>query len=138
LRGLAADLGAVSEITLFGETLGVQDLMYGLSGGAIALRAFDLRVDGNYVDGVNFYLIMDRVGVPTVPVLYEGPFDVAKIWEVASGKTQAMTADGKSHLREGVVVRPLIGRMDMTLGRVILKFVSDAYLTRGGNATELE
>ena len=33
-----------------------------------------------------------------------------------------------NHIREGVVVKPLVERNDPKLGRVILKYVGDTYL----------
>lgn len=62
--------------------------------------------------------------VPSVPVLHEGPFDVATMKACASGKT---TFDD-DHIREGVVLRPLRERFDAAIGRVVLKYVSDEFL----------
>ena len=44
--------------------------------------------------------------------------------ELAAGKT---TLAGK-HIREGVVVKPEKERKDPRIGRVVLKYLSDAYL----------
>lgn len=133
-----SDAYAAKEVTLFGETLGVQDLMYGLSGGEVSFRAFDLRIDGKYLDPMAFWAAMEIYGIPTVPTLFMGAYEPDFIWTIASGKTTAFDGDGKPHIREGVVVRPMEECDDPRLGRVILKFVSDAYLTRKGNATEME
>ena len=54
-----------------------------------------------------------------VPVLYEGPFDMARLAERTDGRT-SLKAD---HIREGVVVRPQEERESDGLGRVVLKSV---------------
>lgn len=138
---IAAQLRSEGEsfetITLYGETIGVQDLMYGLQKGELSFAAFDLKVDDRYLDFDRFALLTDAYGIPRVPVLYRGPFSEDALWEVASGKE---TFSGEeTHVREGVVVRPVIERRDNTVGRVCLKFVSDAYLLRkNADATEFE
>lgn len=131
-----AEAAGVSTVTLYGETLGVQDLMYGLSKGQLALRVFDIRVDGRFLDPDRVADAAVSMKLEMVPELYRGTFSDDAIWAAATGK-ETITGSG-SHVREGVVVRPLIERVDSVLGRVILKAVSDAYLTRKGNATEYE
>jgi RNA ligase (TIGR02306 family) len=71
-----------------------------------------------------------------VPRLYEGPFDIDRVLEWATGRE---TVSGRGlHLREGVVVRPAEERHSpVTGGRAIAKAVSPAYLTRKGG-TEFE
>ena len=131
-EAIAAETGA-TEVTLFGEVLGVQDLMYGFNRGALGFRAFDVRIDGAYVDVDHFITLMEEYSIARVPVLYEGPFDYAKIRELSEG--QSTIAD---HIREGVVIKPIKERTDQTVGRVILKFVGAQYLTRKGETTEFE
>lgn len=138
LREYAQATGAQREVTLFGETLGVQDLMYGLSGGQVAFRAFEIRVDGMWVNAERVREVLAELDVPMVPALYTGPYDAEHIWSLASGKTEVNLSEGKRHLREGVVVRPAREHSTLSLSRVIIKFVSADYLTRKGNATELE
>jgi RNA ligase (TIGR02306 family) len=74
--------------------------------------------------------------LPLVPRLYEGPYDIDRVLEIASGRE---TVSGRGlHLREGVVVRPAVERYSpVTGGRAIAKAVSPAYLTRKGG-TEYE
>jgi RNA ligase (TIGR02306 family) len=120
-------------ISLHGEVVGVQDLAYGCQKDDPGFYAFDLRVDGKYVDAADFAAICERVGIPTVPVLYQGPFEYAALDALAEGPTVA----GDCHIREGVVVKPYEEREDYTLGRVVLKYVSGSYLTRAGG-TELQ
>lgn len=114
-------------VILFGEVYGqgVQSLHYGVGGKkGKGFRAFDVYVDGEWLDYHGFADLCDLHGVERVPVLYEGPFDLAKIREVADGRS---TLPGADNIREGVVVRPVVERRDPALGRVVLKFVSTQF-----------
>lgn len=113
------------QVVLYGEILGdsVQSLDYGYKGHE-GYYAFDLMIDGRYVDYWTFKTTCWLYDVPLVPVLYDGPYDFDMIREFAKGQT-FLDAE---HIREGVVVRPLIERHDPRVGRVIMKFVSDDYL----------
>lgn len=104
-------------------------------------RMFDVvagfRGDQHYFSYDGKMLVANLIGVDTVPVLYVGPFSK----EVMYGFTDGMeTVSGKEmHMREGVVVTPKYERYDASIGRVILKSVSAAYLTRKNkNATEYQ
>lgn len=139
LERIGSIFGAQREVTVFGETLGVQDLKYGYDGSEVGFRVFDVRVDGRYLDyATDFSYAAESVSLPVVPALYYGPYDEAKIWDLASGGTEVEGAP-ENHIREGVVVKPDYERRDDLLGRVILKYVSPNYLTRKSkNATEFE
>jgi RNA ligase (TIGR02306 family) len=125
-------------VYILGETFGkgVQDLQYGLD--KPSFRAFDIYAGspgkGTYLSGFEFLTCCQESGIETVPVLYTG---------VYTSKTVADLTDGKdnitgTHIREGVVIRPYLQeRRNDEIGRVILKSVSEAYLLRGGETTEL-
>jgi RNA ligase (TIGR02306 family) len=109
---------------LYGEVFGrVQDLRYGLNND-VDLRIFDVFSGGRYYDYEYLLRLCDELSLPTVPILYHGPFnnDVLKL---ANGQ-----AFQGGHIREGVVVKPVIERWDKEVGRVILKCISDDYLLR--------
>ncbi len=109
---------------LVGEVFGkgVESLDYGTKK-TRSFRAFDIYVDGNYHDYDVFAKLCDEFGVERVPVIYRGPFDLAKVKEISGGKTVI----GGDHIREGVVVRPAVERRDPAIGRVVLKFISEEY-----------
>ena len=114
------------QVILFGEILGsaVQSLDYGYEGHA-GYRAFDLMVDGRYLDYNTFYDLCALYSVKMVPVLaYGHRFDFDLVRTLSRGHTVL----GGDHLREGVVVKPLVERSDPRIGRVILKYVSDDFL----------
>lgn len=97
-------------------------------------RAFDLWLNGDFVDAAQFDDFIHRYEVPAAPILYEGPFswDVAR--QYASGRSTIA-----SHIREGIVIRPLPHELRTPSGeRMIAKLLSPDYLVRKGEATEFE
>ena len=128
-EGMAAKLREEPDVVLFGEVYGqVQDLKYGAGRGELFFRAFDtfdLRTR-QYRDHDEFVRTAARVGLPTVPTLYRGPWDPEALAGLAGG--QSTLAD---HCREGVVVKPVRERHEH-MGRVILKCVGEDYLLRKG------
>jgi RNA ligase (TIGR02306 family) len=134
VRNLLRELAKECEqVILYGEIYGgsVQgaNFSYGVAKGkGYGFRAFDLLVKGRYLDYDDFKAICDRHAVETMPLLYRGPFSLAKCRELSSGKTKIGDTD---QMREGVVVRPEKERTDPRVGRVVLKYVSDDFLLRG-------
>lgn len=122
-------------VFILGETYGpgVQDLTYGKE---IGFRVFSVaegyRCDIKYY---SYKWVFERFNVDfnykTVPVLYCGPFSKDIMLQYTNGKTQ-LDAD---HIREGIVITPIIERFDSRVGRVCLKSVSEKYLMRK-NGTE--
>lgn len=131
------------KVILYGETFGsVQDLKYGVPAGKVEFRAFDLKVQktpqqpSQYVDADLFDAMCKKHGIAQVPVLFQGLWKDIPLQQLTNGKE---TVSGKeTGIREGVVIRTLKERTDPLIGRVVLKSVSDDYLTRKGEATEYE
>ncbi|KOX13555.1 RNA ligase (ATP) [Nocardiopsis sp. NRRL B-16309] len=142
-REIAERYGA-ARVGVFGEVFGagVQDLAYGESGRserpgyAVFDVAMELSGQRVWVDAAELHELLESVGLPAVPRLFEGPYDADALLAAAGG---AETWSGRSaHLREGLVVRPARERRSEVLdGRAIVKVVSDDYLTRRGG-TEYE
>ena len=115
-----------SKLFIFGEIFGqgVQDLHYGVKPD---LAIFDINEDDEWLDPKTVKAIADDVGLRTVPVVYEGPFNPD------SGHQAGQTLLDADHIREGVVVRPLHPyRCEETGMRAMVKMVSDDYLFRKG------
>lgn len=128
--GLKALYSIYGDVVLYGEVYGkVQELKYGHPND-IAFAAFDIMVCGQYMDVWSFAHVCDQYNIPRVPVLYAGAYSLAKVKELSEGKTQVAGAD---NMREGVVVRPVVERMEHRFGRVILKYVGDEYLCSKGH-----
>lgn len=117
---------------------GVQDLTYGIN--FKNFRVFDIYVgkpgEGKYLDYADMIETCKEVlDLGMVPVLYKGPYNRAKMDELCAGNT----IEGKgTHIREGVVIKPVTERRDDTIGRVFLKHINPDYLLRKGNATEFQ
>jgi RNA ligase (TIGR02306 family) len=119
-------------IILFGEVFGgsIQNLSYGVAKGkGFGFRAFDLKVDCKYIDYNIFCELCSEFGVDIAPILYKGSFSISKVKELAKGNTTVCDA---THIREGVVISPVVERMDSKIGRVKLKYINDDYLFSKG------
>lgn len=126
--------GGSRNVIVYGEMIGqgVQDMTYGVRFG---FRAFDLNVDGKFLDYDEKKALFEKFGVPMVPVLYRGPFSKAKLEEFVDGPTTMCEPDqaGIFKGREGVVITPTKERCNFDLGgdgRTILKAISFAYQER--------
>lgn len=109
---------------------GIQDLKYGTI--SPQFRVFDVRV-GKYFMGPNFLRACCKsMGLEMVPLLYEGPYSLDTVMKLRDGSDSL----SGTNVREGVVVRSTSERIDASIGRVQLKFVSDHYLCRRGKTTE--
>ncbi len=120
---------------ILGETYGgsVQKGMnYGTN--VPQFRAFKIVVGfrGNqrFLDYSTYWQIIAKMGLQKMPVLYSGPFTQEAVKMFTSGlETLSGT---QSHIREGIVIEPEIPRYDNQIGHVLLKSVSDEYLTMKG------
>jgi len=92
----------------------------------LGFRAFDLLIDGRYLDWQEFVTLCENYSIETVPLVATVPFSLDTIKQYSEGKTLLMEQD--AHIREGLVVRPVQERTDPRVGRVLLKYVSDSYL----------
>ena len=113
-------------IVIFGEVYGphVQGKMtYGVPQGSYGYRAFDIAVNGGYLEQVDFEALCEIHGVDIAPVLYTGPWST----EIADEYSDGPSTIGGGHIREGVVIKPVRERTHWELGRVILKRIGDSY-----------
>jgi RNA ligase (TIGR02306 family) len=85
---------------------------------------FDAAQGWRYADYDGFASAAAMLGLETAPVLYRGPWDPAIAYELAEGCSML----DPSHVREGVVVRPVHERWDDHVGRVILKLHGEGFL----------
>lgn len=133
--------GASAQIQEFAEVYGahsangpkVQDLAYNPALG-LRLAVFDIRINGEFLPYLQAMDASRALGLPFVPLLYDGPFERERVLALADGRETVSGTD--AHLREGIVIRPKTPREDDAIGRVVLKYVSADYLTRKGERTE--
>ena len=126
------------DITLLGEIYGVQDLKYD---GNKDMLLFDVHVQ------YHNFLTWDRLSdisaasrcpdnahkLRLVPLFYIGNFTEEVLKSCTSGQSLL-----GNHIREGCVIKPYLNRYDDLGNRVIVKSVSEKYLTRSGDVTEYE
>jgi|ERR1700678_2654095 len=96
--------------------------------------AFDVQTpDGSYVDKQRLYGTFGTLNgiMKLVPVVYQGPYDAAKLKALAEGKS---LVDGAKHIREGIVISSATERTVRGLGRAQLKLKSMAFLEKEGKA----
>jgi len=118
---------AAQQVILYGEVYSskIQSLHYGAVN-ELGFRAFDLLIDGRYLDYADFKGNCNQWGVETVPEAGMIPYDLEQIRLTSAGPTlMAMT---NPHRREGIVVRPIRERQDSHFERAVFKYVSDAHL----------
>jgi RNA ligase (TIGR02306 family) len=125
---LAKRLEPAANIAIYGEVYGwVQDLRYGHTSGKVSLVLFDAMdlETLRYLDVDHFLALAKKLELPTVPILYRGPWK-QDLRALAEGKTMI----GADHVREGFVVRPLKERFDERIQRVVLKYHGEGYLLK--------
>lgn len=122
------------DVILFGELYGhgIQDMVYGCKEGEVKFAAFDVAVDGRYLDVEEKNGLFAEYGIPSVPVLYMGPYSWNVVESLTDGPTTVCDPEdaGPFKGREGVVVTCLVEPRDYP-GRKIYKSVSADYLARG-------
>lgn len=125
---LEAFCKAHPDITVYGEIYGqIQDLRYGTAPKEVRFAVFDLLRGREWLSWDDSQALAKSGGLHWAPVVYRGPYDREKIKALADGPS---LIPGASHIREGVVVKPVIERRVPELGRLCLKLVSDQYLER--------
>lgn len=114
-------------VVIYGEVFGwIQSLRYGATPSTPPMfRMFDHFENGKFAEW-NDQLI-DSGSTRIVPVLYHGPYSHDIVEKFIDGNS---TIPGAHHIREGVVIRPKKELWNDRIGRVILKAVSPAYLSK--------
>lgn len=126
-------LSAFPGFAVYGEVYGqVQDLKYGVGVGGRGARlvVFDILeiATRRWLDYDEQLAMAAAMGLPTVPMLYRGPWSP----ELMSHAEGATVLGNGAHVREGFVLRPVKERVHLRLGRVLLKMHGQGYLLRKG------
>jgi RNA ligase (TIGR02306 family) len=110
-------------VVLYGEVYGsVQSLRYGHNRGRVSFAAFAALDAGEWVD---IGSLIDDASLPTVPLVYRGPYG-DHLFDLAEQDSTVPGAE-PGHMREGVVIVPERERRHEELGRVVLKHISNRY-----------
>lgn len=123
---------AFPEIMICGENYGyVADLRYGHQQGEVSFAAFDAYHTkwGKFLDYQDFVNLCDTHEIPRVPEVYRGPWISL---EHIQGLAEVNTKMGfdPNQIAEGVVVKMMKEMWSPSIGRFILKYPSDKFLTR--------
>lgn len=110
---------------LYGEIFGqVQELKYGAARDQINFAVFDILYKNDWLSYDECQAIGE--GLTFVPFVYRGPFDLPKLQAFAEENSRWPAA--KDQLSEGVVIKPVVERTSLEIGRVKLKLVSNRYM----------
>lgn len=108
---------------VYGEVYGrVQDLNYGVGEG-VAFTMFDILNGDEWLAET----VRTAIGLPQPAIIYHGPYNASEIERMADGPS---LVPGANHIREGIVIRPMVERRSDEIGRVQLKCISASYLAR--------
>lgn len=129
MKPLLEKYNVQTNFILYGELYGwgVQNLTYNCKKNEQKVAIFDVMIDNKYQPWEIVEEICKELDLETVPVLYRGPFSHEQTLTLQDGPT---VIGSRAHMREGVVVRPEPERWDPKIGRVTIKYISDAYLEK--------
>ena len=115
-------------VALYGEVYGrVQELKYGIPND-VRFAAFDILGTHHWHHVQQFVDTAKKYNLPTVPLIaLDFPFDFDKIVSLSEEDSRIV---GANHMSEGVVVKPMKERVNLEIGRVCLKLVSNRYLCK--------
>lgn len=102
---------------------------YGCEGRETQFRIFDVKdvTKERWLDWMEVVAISVQLDIPTVPVLFVGPWHSWKCEEKLLSFANGASSLSKEHIKEGIVIKPIINRYHEKLGRVILKYKSNDY-----------
>ncbi len=120
-------------VTLFGEVYGGsirgghKSMDYGTPNN-YGFAVFGLKTDGDFMDWDKLESLCGRFQVPMVPEVARTTFNLDVLKLLATGDSLLAAENGRTHMREGIVIYPVKERRDPKLGRCILKILNPDYL----------
>jgi RNA ligase (TIGR02306 family) len=131
---LEEKLKRIPNTIVFGEIYGATiqaGFPYDTSQGEpIKFRVFDIMKDGKYLDWDTMVSLAHTLGLETVAEIYRGLWDKEAVIALAEKDDPIAAAVGKTQIQEGVVVKPIKETTHPKLGRLVLKIISNRYLTQ--------
>jgi len=119
-------------VIIYAEVVGPgcqKNYCYGVERGELEIRVFDIMINGKYSDWDKVVHLCKCFDLPIAEEVYSGPWSLDVV-KYASGKDEY---NGKKHIREGIVIRPLIESWHPKCGRVIFKYLNETYLLNKNN-----
>ena len=119
-------LSHTKNLVIYGEIVGdgiQKGYTYGCGPGEHQFYAYDVLLDGNYLDAEEFRDLCNYYAIPTVPLLYIGPYSAEIVDRLKQGDSEI----GGQKIREGIVIKPVI-ESTCFMGRKVLKLLNDDYL----------
>lgn len=124
--GIEAWCRANPNVILVGEVYGwVQSLRYGARQREVWFAAFAALDHGQWVNLRSLHASLEMCRVPAARVVYDGPYDLDAIRNVAEQDSGHSSEPG--HMMEGVVITPEFERTHPDIGRVCLKLISNRF-----------
>jgi RNA ligase (TIGR02306 family) len=117
-------------LTLYAEVAGQiqKGFDYGVPKGEVRIFPFDILQGNQWMSYKEARRITQPYDIPWVPLVKdEIPYNFNTLVELAEGKSLVL---GANHIREGVVVKSCVERIDLEIGRVCLKIINPAYLNK--------
>lgn len=129
---LAEKLKPYANLMFVGEMFGnrINHLKYFDEEGRIELAFYDIYsiLTGKYLDWSECKKIFDYLELPVAPVFYSGEF--TSYSELMDYAHHGSAVPDAKEIAEGWIIRPEVERYDPRIGRVILKYKTDEYLSR--------
>lgn len=116
---------------LYGEIVGdgiQKDFFYGCQKGEIKLFAYDLMVDGVWLNYKDFIIKCYEKNIPVVPFLYTGPYSKEIVGTLTKGASTLCPE--VQPIREGCVIKSVEEKISPYIGRKILKSINPEYLLK--------
>jgi RNA ligase (TIGR02306 family) len=123
---LLEDLSVNNKIVeLFGEVYGnsIQKGFKYDAGNTIGFRSFGIKIGSHFLNWDDFEIKCVEYGIPVVPVLYVGKFDMSLILSII----EKTTTLGNAPVMEGGVVVSAPESIHPKIGRKALKYISNQY-----------
>tara|TARA_Y100000310_G_C20688111_1_gene820408 strand:+ start:586 stop:1713 length:1128 start_codon:yes stop_codon:yes gene_type:complete len=108
---------------------GLKEMTYGRQG-KLGYAAFDIKVDGRFLDNHDFQLVCRQCGVEMVPHLGVTPYNFNNIQSLSTGESILASKNGAKHIREGIVIKPVKESVTEAGRRRILKMINPDYLAK--------
>ena len=122
-------------VVLYSEIYGdIQDLKYGRNQGEYDYVVYDISVNGEYLPFITLITYCMEHSVPRVPLIIQDIWKnvKCKLNKYATGNTAVKDRNGNTfiQIKEGIVIKTVLEERDPKIGRKVLKYISDDYLTR--------